>query len=769
MKALKITIIVILVVMLVGLLGLFLSIKNFDANRYKPQIIAQVKQNLKRDVDFQDIALGLSFQDGITLNLKEFKIKDHPNFQDGDLFKVGQISLKLNALKLLTKHEIDLSGIRIDSPDIVIIRRQDGQVNVQTIGQNVSENIVQPNASAGSQSSTTGNWNATAKPALVSLKGIPHVFINAIQMNNGHVVLIDKTFNPEIKVDLAQISMKIERFSLSQPFNIVADAAVFNTQPNIHGEGTVQINLASNTIRVSNFKFSTDLSKFSIADLNKVLGSINKEVVPDRLAGQIQILVKELTSGGQGVSVLSMDMDFSNGKFGFEKFPGGVPLQIALVNFKVQDFSFDKPFTFSLKTAVMSEQPDVSVDGQGQLNLEKREIKLEKTNAAIDLSLLSLPQIKSSLSLFLAAAAEKDPNKGIPPNLDEVLPENLSGKLNITIDDLTLNPQGLSSASVNGELAGGRLKLKQLLVPVDTIHSSFKATNSIFSVTDLSCSVGKGKITSQGGVDDYWGEQKFDFTVDLQDLFLEDIVDQSALPGKIQGSLSGKIQSHGQGLDPKKMLDSLSGGGNLEIKDGKLTDWNILKLILAKIPMIPNLVPILESQIPEPYQTLFAQNETILQKALFSLTIEKGEILIEPAEVEVEGYLLSGKGTMQFNQDFDIKGTLAIQPELSAKMVASVNELQPLEDEEYRIILPVQLERKNGKFNYAVDGEYLVKKFIKSKATEEFGKVLNKIFKNDDQPAQDPSSPDGANPSGQETNAQAGEKMIKNIFDTILK
>ena len=83
-KILKVVFITVFLLLLLLIAGVFIFIKTFDINRYKPQIIAQVNSALGRSFDFKEMALTVSWRDGIRLRLQDLVMGDHPAFQKGD-------------------------------------------------------------------------------------------------------------------------------------------------------------------------------------------------------------------------------------------------------------------------------------------------------------------------------------------------------------------------------------------------------------------------------------------------------------------------------------------------------------------------------------------------------------------------------------------------------------------------------------------------------------------------------------------------------------
>ena len=65
MKILKIILFSFVVLIFLAVIGLFVFLKTFDVQKFKPQIVKSASDALGRQVDFSGIALKVSLRDGI--------------------------------------------------------------------------------------------------------------------------------------------------------------------------------------------------------------------------------------------------------------------------------------------------------------------------------------------------------------------------------------------------------------------------------------------------------------------------------------------------------------------------------------------------------------------------------------------------------------------------------------------------------------------------------------------------------------------------------
>jgi len=64
----------------------------------------------------------------------------------------------------------------------------------------------------------------------------------------------------------------------------------------------------------------------------------------------------------------------------------------------------------------------------------------------------------------------------------------------------------------------------------------------------------------------------------------------------------GKFEGSGKALDWKTFENEFFAEGIVEVKEGKIKDANVLKIVLSHIPMMPNLVDEIIAKLPEKYK-----------------------------------------------------------------------------------------------------------------------------------------------------------------------
>jgi hypothetical protein len=173
----------------------------------------------------------------------------------------------------------------------------------------------------------------------------------------------------------------------------------------------------------------------------------------------------------------------------------------------------------------------------------------------------------------------------------------------------------------------------------------------------------------------------------------------------------------------------MNAAGNLEIKEGRLVDMNVFKMVLDKLAFIPDLSGILEAKLPEQYKEKLRQKDTVITSLKLNASLSNGSINIQTIAMEAEGFLFEGTGTVGFDQSYSLNGSFVILQDMASRMVESVSELKLLQDETQQIRFPLKVSGKGRSVSFTPDVQGLGVTVIKNKASEELQKIFDKVFK----------------------------------------
>lgn len=397
----------------------------------------------------------------------------------------------------------------------------------------------------------------------------------------------------------------------------------------------------------------------------------------------------------------------------------GMDLEVRNIKFSVKDFSLTRPFRISLNAAFLGSTPNVIFEGNGELDLKDLKIILKGSRLNLDLSSMSMEELR----------------RGVPQLQKMPLPLELKGLLSIDVEQLSAGSQGISSLKAKGSLKDGFVRMKELLVPLEAIQSQFSLTESVITLDSTSASLGKGRIELSGEITGYLKEQNFRFKTKAEAIDLAQSLDQSAYPVKVKGLVSEVFDFKGKGFTPDVLFVNLSGNGILEMKEGRLTDINVLKMVLDKIPLISNLTDILSAKLPAGLSGKLLQKDTVVNSLKLTAEINNGSVLMQPISVEADGFKFEGKGRAGFDQSYSGEGAFSMPMDLSSRIAESVPEMKYLQDAEQLIRFPLKFSGKGASVSFKPDVKSLGVTAVTTAVTQELGKALEKVFKKGNGPA----------------------------------
>lgn len=473
MRYLKIALTIITVFIVAIVIALFIFLNTFDINQYKPQIIQHLSETLGAEVSLETLDFHLSFRQGIILKLKGFRIfnKSIPSLSYE--FYVDQLSLTVNARTLIQEKQIVVSGIHVKSPVLKIIRltpespqnypkNEDGsRVINQSQGQGEKSPQISPKDSQ--QDILRTPTSDTSLPLLVKI----------IKVENGVMTYVDRTFHEEVVIELTQVDLKIDKFSLTEPFRFDLRSVLWSTQQNFQVKGKAQINLSKQQMRFDNTHMFVNLSKISLDSLNHFL-AFRKDVIFEEIAGTFSAKIDPMIAGSLGLLVLSSDGQLKEGSvklrnMGSTLSPLEAKFEITESNLRIkevtisshqgkikgsaniydylesQNFDFDIQLnTFELADLIKQDAQGVELKGQlnGNFKGNGKGFNAEALNTLRAEGILEIKKGRiANINMLKTVLGKISMIPGIIDIMEENLPEEYKEKLknrHTTIDEIAM-------------------------------------------------------------------------------------------------------------------------------------------------------------------------------------------------------------------------------------------------------------------------------------------------------------------------------------------
>jgi uncharacterized protein involved in outer membrane biogenesis len=152
-------------------------------------------------------------------------------------------------------------------------------------------------------------------------------------------------------------------------------------------------------------------------------------------------------------AIFIKDIVLQNGVIHFVDQSAPTPIDVSLsqTHLIVKDFSLNKPFQIEFQAAALSQDPNLSMDGQVELRLNDNGVKLKDFRISFNLNKIPLEQIKSF----------------IPAGVTIPWPEKCVGKTSIILHSLELDPKGLKQIDADLSIKEGGLLVKNVSPGLD--------------------------------------------------------------------------------------------------------------------------------------------------------------------------------------------------------------------------------------------------------------------------------------------------------------
>jgi len=254
-----------------------------------------------------------------------------------------------------------------------------------------------------------------------------------------------------------------------------------------------------------------------------------------------------------------------------------------------------------------------------------------------------------------------------------------------------------------------------------------------------------GTVTAGATADHLMSQPRVNFHVAVEKVNVESLLPNAApggvngaasdsrshAPGQpaVRGRLSGSFEGALEGITPPQLLQSLTGKGTVNLSDGVIVNFNILREAFGRFSILPGLVETLLAQLPESYRQRLAAPDTVLKQSRFDLAVSGGTCALSDLRLETDTFDLTGSGQMNLQGAVNAQAVLRIEPQMSAAIGGIVKELRYLADDQGRIQFPVTIQGSAQQLTVLPDVGYLTSHLAGSAAEQLIGDLLQKVLK----------------------------------------
>ena len=218
------------------------------------------------------------------------------------------------------------------------------------------------------------------------------------------------------------------------------------------------------------------------------------------------------------------------------------------------------------------------------------------------------------------------------------------------------------------------------------------------------------------------------FHLSLERIAVERLVappasDEPQLRGLVTVAWDGALPT----LASDQLLKQLSARGRLKVEQPVVANLNLLRVVLERLSMLPGLMQALESRLPPSYHTTLAATDTVLQPVDLAFTVEQGVLRFQDVALATDTVRMTGTGQVGMDGQLFLSSRLRIEPELSAALIKSVEELDGLANAAGELELPLAIQGQLPRVSVIPDLNYVASKLLATKAQDLIGDLLKRL------------------------------------------
>ena len=337
--------------------------------------------------------------------------------------------------------------------------------------------------------------------------------------------------------------------------------------------------------------------------------------------------------------------------------PWNIPVKE--LSFKIDDFSPEEQFDFSLTASLWSEDKNIAIQGKALVDSTKNQMRLDDLILESDLKLLHFEKCYNSL----------------PIEKDIFIKRDLQGLLKVTIHQMIVGEEGVIVFLSQSKLRDARTILKQLDIPV-VVSLVVEVNESDGILSDLKIDIASGEVKGRGRINEYLTDQAGYLNLQWDNVSLGDLLGNMDLPYKLEGKVFGQLEGQGQLEDLLTTKQTLSGDGSLNLVEGRIVDINYFRMIIEKLSQIPqtNLKETLEKHMPAKYKEKLKQKDTLIPKVDAVVQLQKDNMIIKDFILDAEGFFIKARGFVKGGTHCKIEGDFYFPQDLSSLMVEGAQE-----------------------------------------------------------------------------------------------
>ncbi len=404
-------------------------------------------------------------------------------------------------------------------------------------------------------------------------------------------------------------------------------------------------------------------------------------------------------------------INIRDGYFVFRDRTGAIPapLEVKDLDVDVSNFSLTQPFSFQAAASIFSTVQNLKVSGRVKTGQGDSPAELDNLAVRTDLKDLDIKKLSA-----------------IAPSLSGALRGRPEGELAVEVKHLEIAPGALQSAQGRLALKNGKLDFAAMELPLDAIDLEAALGNNEAVVDRLTASVAGGTIALAGKVSALNTSPVLNVRGSAKGLSLAQLV-KAASPDapQLNGHVNLDFEGQAQGLAWESVSRTLNGRARVQMNDGVLLNYNLLRELIDKISLIPGAESAFQANFPQIYRQRMAERSTILKPLDLQAVISNGIFIFNSLSVDTEYALINGAGQVGLDRRLDVRANLIVNQEISQACARAFNPVQLLFNNGGEIVIPLAVQGMLPQVRVLPDTQYITSKLLSGKAQELIQGLVN--------------------------------------------